>query len=190
MSKKTNILIQEIEAMIQNLENYVLDQTLFKTITVFGSSSTYLIKMTLGSMLERIAELEREGESKPRLQLIHQAKNALNREESRQRTGFAMLLAREAKSYTDSWTWFLQNCWEEDNNCAADYAQEVGIRLRLEYLLQYGADYAELADSRKRVHLLDQRLRSIWKEDSTPIIGSPANFPPDTYWWLYGRPNG
>ena len=99
------------------------------------------------------------------------------------------LLARETKSYTDSWEWFLQNCWEGNANCRADYAQEVSLRLRLERLLQYGADYAELLDSRKRVRLLDQRLSSVWQKSDTPIIGTHEAFSPDTYWWLYGQPH-
>ena len=119
MGKKTEVLIQELDAMIQNLEDYVLDQNLFKTITVFGSKSNRLIKMTLGSVLERIHELERAGENNERLQLIHRAKSALSREEVRQPQAFVALLARETKSYTDSWAWFLQNCWEEDADCAA-----------------------------------------------------------------------
>lgn len=188
MSKKTETLMRELDAMIQQLEDYVLDQRLFKTITVFGPKSNRLIKMTLGGMLERISKLEKEGENHERLQLINQAKEALNREQIRQRKGIVALLARETKSYTDSWEWFLQNCWEEDAECGADYAQEVGLRLRLEHLLQYGADYAELADSRRRVRLLDQRLSSIWQKSKTPILGPPNNFPPDTYWWLYGQP--
>lgn len=180
--------MQELDAMIQHLENYVLDQRLFKTITVFGSKSNRLIKMTLGGMLERIAELEKEEENHERLQLIHKAKEALKREQIRQPKGFMALLARETKSYTDSWKWFLQNCWEEDAECAAAYAQEVALRLRLEYLLQYGGDHAELADSRRRVRLLDQRLSSIWEKSNTPILGRPNDFPADTYWWLYGQP--
>lgn len=189
MGKKTEVLIQELDAMIQHLEDYVLDQDLFKTITVFGSKSNRLIKMTLGSVLERIDELERAGGNNERLQFIHRAKNALSREEVRQPQAFVALLARETKSYTDSWAWFLQNCWEEDADCAADYEQEVGLRLRLEYLLQYGGHHTELADSRKRIHLLDQRLGSIWKKSHSPILGSSAIFPPDAYWWLYGRPS-
>ena len=189
MYKKTETLRQELDAMIQHLEDYVLDQRLFKTITVFGAKSNRLIKMTLGGMLERISELEREGENNEILLLIDRAKEALKREEGRQRKGFIALLARESKSYTDSWDWFLQNCWEDDADCGANYAQEVNLRLRLERLLQYGGHHAELAASRRRVRLLDQRLSSIWQKSNTPIIGSPDDFPPDAYWWLYGQPS-
>lgn len=188
MYKKTDTLRRELDAMIQQLEDYVLDQRLFKTITVFGTKSNRLIKMTLGGMLERISELEREGGNNEILSLIDQAKEALKREQSRQRKGFVALLARETKSYTDSWEWFLQNCWEDDADCRADYAQEVSLRLRLERLLQYGGHHAELADSRRRVRLLDQRLSSIWQKSNTPIIGRRKDFPPDIYWWLYGQP--
>ncbi|MGB0384375.1 MAG: hypothetical protein ACPGWR_06080 [Ardenticatenaceae bacterium] len=190
MDKKTTKIIQELEAMTEHLQDYVLGGRLFKTITVFGANP-HLIKMTLGGMLERMAELktlEKDVSDSKVAEVVRQAEEALKREQRSQPNRFFKLLAREAKSYTDSWKWFLQNCWEGDARCASDYAQEVGIRLRLQRLLSYGGQHAELAESRQRIGSLDERLRTIWQEAEHPIIGDKKHFSPKEYWWLYGQP--
>jgi hypothetical protein len=98
------------------------------------------------------------------------------------------MLGREAKSYTDSWNWFLQNCWEGDERCRLDYPQEVDLRLRLERLLAEGAGRPEMEDSRQRIRVLDERLRRIWSVADEPLTGSPERYPREQYWWLYGNP--
>ena len=98
-------------------------------------------------------------------------------------------LARELKSYVDSWRWFLQNCWDGDSRCINDYAQEVSTRLRIESLLEEGKGEAALEEGRQRVRELDERLRSIWEPG--PFLLDPAladRYPRDRFWWLYGRP--
>ena len=188
MHKKSDTIVRELDAMSHQLQDYVLEQRLFKTITVFGYGPR-LIKMTLGAIFERIAELEKLTSDSEAAQVVRQAKEALAREQRSQPTRFFKLLGREAKSYTDSWKWFLENCWEGNGECRSAYAQEVGLRLRLERLLKYAGNHAELAESRKRIRSLDQRLRTIWEESNTPIIGDKDQFPREDYWWLYGQPS-
>lgn len=184
MSQEQSPAVHELEAMTQHLEDYLLGDRLYKTITAHESGGDHLIKMTLGGMLERIAESEGPAPDSARA-----ARDALALAQRTMPDRFFAMLGREAKSYTDSWNWFLQNCWEGDARCRSDYGQEVGIRLRLERLLDYGGSHAELSDSRLRLQKLDERLRAIWEPSSTPRQGNASDYPQERYWWLYGQPH-
>jgi hypothetical protein len=185
MHQNTDTAVHELTAMSEALQDYLLDDRLFKTITVSSPAGDRLIKMTIGGMLERLEELESQGAAS---QAVAQAREALERAKRSQPDRFYERLGREAKSYADSWNWFLQNCWEGAARCRSDYAQEVPIRLRLEQILAESGEHQELAESRRRVRTLDERLRSIWEEEDEPLLGNRDRFPRDPYWWLYGRP--
>ena len=45
--------------MSEHLQDYLLDERLYKTITVPSESGDRLIKMTIGAMLERLGQSER-----------------------------------------------------------------------------------------------------------------------------------
>ncbi len=177
----------ELESMSDKLEDYLLDEELYKTITVHAPEGEHLIKMTIGGMLERLEELRAHDASNP---VIVLAEGALERAQTVMPDRYFAKLAREAKSYTDSWNWFLQNCWEGDGRCRSDYAQEVPLRLRVARLLDSAGERPELADTRARVRSLDHQLEEIWEESDEPVLaGATAErYPVDRYWWLYGRP--
>ncbi len=174
----------ELAAMVRHLEDYLLDNDLYKTITVTTPTGDHLIKMTLGGLLERMDEAETQGAS----DAAREAREALERVKRMMPDRYYERLAREAKSYADSWNWFLQNCWEGEARCRADYAQEVDTRLRLERLFEEGGEHTDLAAARQRIRSLDQRLRDIWQESGTPLLGDTSRYPREQYWWLYGRP--
>ncbi len=176
----------ELDAMSRKLEDYLLGDDLYKTITVTAPSGDRLIKMTIGGMLERIDELAEQDETHPAIQ---RANEALERARSVQTNRYYGMLGREAKSYTDSWNWFLQNCWEGEGRCRADYPLEVPLRLRVERLLEEGGDRPELVDTRNRIRSLDRQLREIWEEQDEPVVQNGSRYPRERYWWLYGRPN-
>jgi hypothetical protein len=175
----------ELRAMSQKLEDYLLGNDLYKTITVHTPGGERLIKMTIGGMLERLDTLKRHNESST---VIQEADETLARAERTYPEPFYSKLAREAKSYTDSWNWFLQNCWEGESRCATDYALEVPLRLRIERLLDAAGEHPELADTRRRVRDLDRRLRAIWQPSDQAVIDESDAYPREHYWWLFGRP--
>lgn len=174
---------RELQTMTEELENYLLDDRLFRTITVAGKQGDYLTKMTLGGMLERIADLQR-AEHAP--EVVEAAQGALERAQRVMGEAYDLMLAREAKSYADSWRWFLQSCEESPEECGRDYAQEVPLRLRLERLLEAGRDRPALDEARRESARLDQRLREIWQRGDAPLLES--EFPREQVWWLFGRP--
>lgn len=187
MHKKPNAVMNELSVMTEHLSDYLLSDRLFKTISVPSTKGERLVKMTLGGMIERIAELE-EHAPQGADEVIKEAKEALQQKKHTYADYFFEKLAQEVKSYTDSWNWFLQNCWENDSRCYSDYAAEVNIRLRLERLLVYVGEDQEVAVYRRRIRTLDERLRGIWQETNKPIIGKESNYPRVQYWWLYGHP--
>lgn len=177
---------RELRAMGAALEDYLLDESLFKTIGVPAERGDTLIKMTLGAMLERIAALDEQGSAPD---VVADARAALDHARSMMGDRYFARLAREAKSYTDSWNWFLQNCWEGAASCAADYPTEVAARLRLARLLDEGEGRPELAEQRQRIQALDERLRAIWEPaPHALLVGDESRYPRERYWWLYGRP--
>ena len=187
MYNKPNAVINELSVMTEHLSDYLLGDRLFKTISVPSTKGERLVKMTLGGMIERIAQLE-EGAPPGAAEVIHEAKQALQQKQHSYAHYFFEKLAQEVKSYTDSWNWFLQNCWENESRCYSDYAAEVNIRLRLERLLACAGEHQQVADSRRRIRTLDGRLRGIWQEADKPIIGKEGDYPRAQYWWLYGHP--
>lgn len=174
---------RELETMTEQLEAYLLDDRLYRTITVASERGDYLTKMTIGGMLERIADLQREGAAPAQ---VAAATTALERARRMMDDRFDQMLAREAKSNTDSWRWFLQSCEESPDNCARDYPQEVPIRLRLERLLEAGAGRPALDEARRETARLDERLRAHWQGGDGCHL--PSEFPPERVWWLYGLP--
>jgi ElaB/YqjD/DUF883 family membrane-anchored ribosome-binding protein len=188
MHHTSEAIAYEIKAMIAELQDYLLDDRLFKTVTVSSPSGDQLIKMTIGGLLERMEALQAQEANGDVDDLRAEARAALDRARQSLPERYYEKLGREAKSYTDSWNWFLQNCWEGERRCRSDYTQEVPIRVRLEHLLQEGQNRPELADSRQRIRKLDEQLREIWEEEDAPLHGNSDRYPRDQYWWLYGRP--
>lgn len=168
---------QELRAMTDQLQDYVLDGELYKTITVKGEQGESLIKMTIGGMLDRIATLEATGEA---TEVVAAAREALAREQRSQPQNFGALVAREAKSNADSWAWYLQRVSEGEEQSIRDYPQERAIRTRLERLLELGSNDPALQNSKSRAAALDEQLKSMWKATD----GSARN----GYWWEQGNP--
>lgn len=165
---------QELQAMTNHLQDYVLDGELYKTITVTSDHGDSLIKMTIGGMLDRIAALETTGGD---ISVVVAAREALAREQRSQAQGFSNLVAREAKSNADSWSWYLQRVAENEEQSIRDYPHEKGIRTRLERLLELGANDPALQATKTRVATLDRQLKEQWQGTTT-----------GGYWWENGSP--
>lgn len=165
---------EELQTMTNELQDYVLDGELYKTVTVSGPHGESLIKMTIGGMLDRIAVLESTGDA---INVAGAAREALAREQRSQPQSFSALLAREAKSNADSWSWYLQRVAENEEQSIRDYPHEKGIRTRLERLLELGANDPALQATNARVATLDRQLKEQWQGATT-----------GSYWWENGTP--
>ncbi len=184
------IALAILESMVNRLEEYLEDERLFKTITAYTPAGEELVKLTIGAILERLAELEQRTDlSEQERQKLAELVERVAEIKRHRPEAFYRKLAREVNSYADSWQWFLQSCEEGDRRCVQDYPFEVTTRLRIQRLLDEGEGRPELEAARRRVAELDRRLRRIWKPGSFVLRGqSPEQYPEERYWWLYGQP--
>lgn len=178
-----------LESMVEHLDDYLDGDRLFKTITAYPPDGERLVKLTIGAMLELTDELQAHSLTAAQEEQLTELEQHAGRIR-RQRSGaYYDKVAHELKSYADSWRWFLQSCEDGDRRCVTEYPNEVATRLRIERLLDEAGDRQEVADQRRRVEQLDQRLRNIWSPGEFVLRNAPADaYPRDTYWWLYGRP--
>lgn len=178
-----------LSSMVNRLQDYLEDDRLFKTITAYTPEGERLLKMTIGGILQRLEELREQPLDPEQADELAELQREFERGRERNRDLYFKKLGRELKSYLDSWRWFLQNCWDGDNKCIAEYPQEVGTRLRIESLLEEGNGHPALQEGRRRVEELDARLRSNWVAGEFVLADELADrYPRDRYWWLYGRP--
>lgn len=189
-SERVETKIAILERMVARLDDYLDDTTLFKTITVYTPAGERLAKLTIGALLEHFDALQaREDLTDTQRQRLTELSRTAGRIKKERADAYYQRLARELTSYTDSWRWFLQTCEDGNRRCVTDYPDEVAIRLRIARLLEEAGDRPEVDAQRTRVRRLDERLRAIWEPgDFVLRDASPASYPRDEYWWLYGRP--
>ncbi|HBY92575.1 MAG: hypothetical protein M5U01_43500 [Ardenticatenaceae bacterium] len=178
-----------LSSMVNHLQDYLEGDRLFKTITVHTPEGERLLKMTIGGILQRLEALHEEPLDPEQADELAELEREFERTRDRNRDLYYKKLGRELKSYMDSWRWFLQNCWDGDHKCIADYPQEVATRLRIESLLEEGSGQPALQEGRQRVHELDERLRANWEPGAFVLPAAQASkYPEDRFWWLYGYP--
>lgn len=128
----------EAEKMADELEDYLLSDKLFWQISVDTPLGTRQPKMTLGSLYERIQDLERHVDElgpndSRRLQQIK-----LAWEEARQRfpQQWQDKLRREFKSYMHNWRYFLEQRASNPERWSQEYKFEVRNRERARLVLR------------------------------------------------------
>lgn len=188
-SDRVNTKLAILESMVEHLHDYLDDDRLFKTITAYPPGGERLVKLTIGAMLDLMDELRHHGLTAPQEEKLTELEQHAGRVRQQHPSPYYEKVARELKSYTDSWRWFLQSCEDGDRRCVREYPSEVSTRLRIERLLDEAGDRQEVAAGRRRVEKLDRRLRTIWSPGEFLLDDAPADeYPRDKYWWLYGRP--
>jgi hypothetical protein len=97
----------------------------------------------------------------------------------------------EIEARQRQWREALRDMSEESYTYEAYYATAVEIRAMLEALMDYlqQPPYQLAPKLLDELNRLDQRLREQWQEG--PFVWHDvwqAVYPPERYWWLYGRP--
>lgn len=178
-----------LASMVEHLDDYLDDDRLFKTITAYPADGERLVKLTVGAMLDLTDELHSRDLTATQEEKLTELEQHAGRVRQQRSGAYYDKVAHELKSYADSWRWFLQSCEDGDRRCVTEYPDEVTTRLRIERLLNEAGDRQEVADQRRRIEKLDQRLRNIWSPGEFVLRDAPAEaYPRDAYWWLYGRP--
>ncbi|HEY80637.1 MAG TPA: hypothetical protein EYP25_08915 [Anaerolineae bacterium] len=128
----------EAEKFADQLDAYLLSDRLFWQISVETPLGTRQPKMTLGSLYERIQELnahanELGANDRQRLATIERAWEEAQRRFPAQ---WQEKLRREFKSYMHNWTYFLEQRASNPERWAQDYKFEVRNRERARLILQ------------------------------------------------------
>jgi hypothetical protein len=176
--------------MVAELEDYIVKDELYRTLTVRLQSGDQRVVMTGGDLLTRLRRLQGERafltpEEQQRLdETARQAENIIYSLQSR----FHDRLLREMNARLDSLTWFLDDCLEDMRRCRANYPFEMRNRQRIEEILTHVHDSVP-KDRMARLQEIDRRIQQIaapsefvWDRRLQDI------FPRHPYWYLYVRP--
>ncbi len=178
-----------LRAMADELEAYLIDDELYRTLIVHTPTGDQSLKMTIGDMLTRLHRLQRGGADAEGLE-EEVAKIAAQIEQTSRElhTRMQERMVREIASRLNSLKWFLDDCEESQQRCRIEFPFEMRNRQRIEELLS--ALDGEVDEAlRQRIETVDEKIRQItksadflWDERLKPA------FPRDPYWYLYLLP--
>lgn len=184
----TDLAISEV--MVKELEDYLINDDLYRTVIVRTSAGDRKYQMSGGDFLARLGRLQGEREmlsadEQRRLDAVQETAEAVIRS---LRTRFSERLNREFKARLDAIRWFMDECDDNREKCREEYPFEMRNRQRIEEILGRLGDDASpaLLTSLEQV---DRRIRQ-YTHPSNFVWDSRLEkvYPPDRYWFLYRRP--
>lgn len=177
-------------AMADELEAYLVNNDLYRTITVPFPQGAQNVQMTGADLLTRLYRLqgERATLSPPLQGQIDALQQRATRTIYSLRTRFHARLEREVKARLDSLRWFLDDCLADRQRCHVEFPFEMRNRQRIEEALKE-MNYQLPEELQRTLQRIDERIRLlavaapfVWDERLRPL------FPPERYWYLYLRP--
>jgi hypothetical protein len=181
-----------LEAMVDELEDYLQSDELFRQLVVQTPERTLMPKLTVGLMREHVDALEHDFvDLLPAMRnRITSAIRGFEKVRDANLDLYADKLRQEMKGHLDSWSWFLKSCADGDDECVDNYSREVWIRTRLEELALEARSLGIAApEAMDRLQELDQRLDDMFVKGEYVGPAETANqYAADRFWWLYGRP--
>lgn len=197
MSKSSYVMAEDpahdlaiVRAMNEELEEYIVEDELYRTITVSLPSGDQMLQMTGADLLTRLYRLqgERSQLSAEEQSIFDTVKESVERTIYSLRTRFHKRLEREIKARLDSLKWFLDDCAADSQRCYVEFPFEMRNRQRIEEAIKE-LDGPLPDELRKQLRQIDDRIRLVavsseflWDERLKSI------FPADPYWYLYQRP--
>lgn len=179
-----------VRAMSAELEEYIIGNELYRTITVTLPSGDQLLQMTGADLLTRLYRLngERDQLSTAEQQELDRVTAAVTQTIYSLRTRFHRRLIREIKARLDSLKWFLDDCGADMQRAHIEFPFEMRNRQRIEEALkELGEELPE--EIRRYLRRVDDRIRLVatgspflWDNRLQPL------FPAERYWYLYRRP--
>jgi len=181
------------QTMVDELEDYILQAEVYRTITVAGATSgDPRIQMSGGDLLTRFHRLRGQQDQlssaeQGRLDTLQSQADSII---ATHRSGFHTRLEREMKTRLNSIKWFLDDCSGDAQRCRVDFPFEMRNRQRIEEIVKALGDEmpAEIATTLKAI---DQRIQKI--AYGAPFIWDASLedvFPRSPYWYLYLLPSG
>lgn len=184
--------LQIARAMVDEFENYLLEDSLYRQLRVETSAGDRMPKMSAGSLLAALRDLdyaENAGElTSDQAAQLAELTTTFGQLRKRHESSYRAKLARELKSQIDSWRWFLQDCRDDPARCREEYPFEVWIRNRIALLVdELGGQVP--AEQQSRLQALDRDLRDVFVSGDFVLDDAlKGRFPKNRYWWLYGQP--
>ncbi|MFN3741115.1 MAG: hypothetical protein ACK4VW_00400 [Anaerolineales bacterium] len=164
------------QAALDELETYLLSSELYWPLNMPGVS---LSRLTLGQLLLTRLRLQARG------YLLPEQENRLGQVCRRWQAAWERKARHEFHSRLNLWKNYLEDYFESPSNYAADYPQEVRLRVILALLSQ---EISSPLPEEEALAALDARLRTaflpgpfVWEADLSPL------FPHQTWWYLYGK---
>ncbi len=179
------------EAMVEEFEDYLLEDSLYRQLRIATSAGDRMPNMSAGSLLETLQDLQFAAESgrltSTQADHVDELVDRFERLKTRHTVRYHEKLAWELKSQIDSWRWFLQDCQDKLSWCRDEYPFEVRLRNRIALLIDELGDAAP-ADQLARLQALDQDLREVFATDGFLLDDYLRDrYPENRYWWLYGQ---
>jgi len=177
------------EAMVEELEQYIIKEDLFRTVITHTPQGEVRVQMTVGDLLTRIYRLnaERGQYAAPMRQRVDDVTKEAERIIYSLKGRFHARLLREMRSRLDSLRWFLDDATESPTTARANYPYEIRNRQRIEEIVKrLGGEVTE--ELRTQMEFVDRRLRSL--AVGHEFVWDPALrelFPQYPYWYLYAR---
>jgi hypothetical protein len=177
-------------AFARELQNYIVDDDLYRTVFVHTPTGDQSLQMTGGDLLARLYRLQQDRESlSPQQQAqLDEVQQSVRNTIYSLRTRFYERLQRETKTRLNSLKWFLDDCNADRQRCRVEYPFEIRNRQRIEEILKELEGKLD-EDVAEQLHRVDQRLHAtatrtgfVWDERLQPL------FPRRPYWYLYVSP--
>lgn len=197
MTKNNYVLAEEpaadlavLEAFVAELEDYIVNDELYRTVRVHLPSGDQMIQMSGGDLLTRIFRLaaERDRLTPEQQARFDAARSAVEKTIYSLRTRFHQRLGREVKARLDSLNWFLDECAGDPSRCRGEYPFEIRNRQRIDAILsELGNDLAP--ELKSQVNRIDDRIRMMVKPGNFAWDARLEGvFPRTRFWYLYVSP--
>jgi hypothetical protein len=176
-----------LAAMVSHLKPYLYEGELF------GHIDNRMPKLTIGGLLlrlHRLEGLERYLTPEQRTQL-YAARQQFETLRYEWQTHYRDKILQEIQARLNTLKWFLDDCANNPESCAGGWLDQAEKRTIVAHLCQEAEHLDALpGELRNEIAAVDSRLRGyqrrgefLWDERLKD------SYPPDEWWWLYGRPS-
>lgn len=176
------------QAMSEEFEAYLQSDVLYWQMDATRPGGSQLPKLTVGGFLERARRLPAAPLSSAQGAVLDKAVRQFDLARQAHHARYVMHALHDLRGRLDAWAWFLDDYAKRPNDEAPYYPAQAHIRLAIALLLDELAGSPDVAELERRLAVLDRRLHADWIDG--PFVWHPAlahAFPPDSFWWLYGR---
>lgn len=180
-----------LRAMVKDFNDFVRSDTVFWQLSDSGPFLKRFPRLTIAGILfcqHKLAVLNERipAENQEELQYIL---TQFDQSICNWRTNVERKALREIGGRLHSWKWYLSDCREDSGDCTVYYATEVYSRVYIHFLLKTLRNLSAANTARAQAEGADSELRTVfhtgtfvWDHDLSDA------FPPEEYWFLYGRP--